>query len=93
MGRKGVEFEVEKRKEDRVQVNKPEDKKDDKKESNNSSNSSNNEPAEPEGWLENPRMMENMKYFVFAQSFVLFLTYGLPKMQQGWALLMDLIFK
>lgn len=87
MGRKGVEFEVEKRKEDRIQV------KTDKKDDSTKTSTDTAAAGESESWLESPRMVENMRYFVFAQSFVLFLTFGLPKLQEAWAFLMDQVFK
>lgn len=41
-------------------------------------------------WLESPRAVENMKYFVFAQSFVMFLTFGLPQLQKAWSFVSDM---
>lgn len=88
MGRKGAESEVEKRKEDKVVVKTA--KKDD---TTKTSSAGSEAGGESESWLESPRMIENMRYFVFAQSFVIFLTFGLPKLQQAWEFLMDQVFK
>lgn len=41
-------------------------------------------------WLESPRAVENMKYFVFVQSFVMFLTFGLPQLQKAWSFVSDM---
>lgn len=96
MGRKGVELEVEKRKEDnKVQVKKTARKEDPNKTSTSDTTTTGAaaDAGESESWLESPRMIENMRYFVFAQSFVMFLTFGLPKLQEAWAFLMDQVFK
>lgn len=43
-----------------------------------------------QSWLESPRAVENMRYFVFVQSFVMFLTFGLPQLQKAWSYVADM---
>lgn len=88
MGRKEVEFEVERR-QDKTPVGDIEPPKSDAKENEKSGGSRAKKKSEDSwsGWLENPRTMDNLTYFVIAQTFVVVLTYGIPQMMKFWTII------
>lgn len=86
MGRREVEFEVERR-QDKTPVEDTEPSKSDDKENENSGGSSTKKKKSDNSWsswLENPRTMDNLTYFVLAQTFVVLLTYGIPQVTKFW---------
>lgn len=92
MGRRGVEFEVERR-QDVTPVRDIEPSKSDAKESEKSGGSGGKKKKSEESWsswMENPRTMDNMRYFVIAQTFVIVLTYGIPHMTRFWHIIRSL---
>lgn len=92
MGRRGVEFEVERR-QDVTPVRDIEPSKSDAKESEKSGGSGGKKKKSEDSWsswMENPRTMDNMRYFVIAQTFVIVLTYGIPHMTRFWHIIRSL---
>lgn len=90
MGKRGPEFEVERRREDKALVKDEEHAP--KGSEDGGSDTQEDEEDSWRSWAENPRAVESMKYFVYVQSFVMFLTFGLPQLQKCWDLLHDLLF-
>lgn len=93
MGRREVEFEVERR-QDKTSVGETEPAKSDTKESEKSGSGAKKKKSDDSwsGWLENPRTMDNLAYFVIAQTFVVVLTYGIPQMTKFWRMIKTLYY-
>ncbi|MPC37524.1 hypothetical protein E2C01_031007 [Portunus trituberculatus] len=84
MGRRELEFEVERRREDRTPVRETEPDSDSEDEGASGGNGGGGKSTFS-SWLNNPRTMDNMSYFVIAQTFVIVLSYGIPHMIKFWA--------
>lgn len=92
MGRREVEFEVERR-QDVTPEKDIEPSKSEAKETEKSSGSGAKKKKSEDtwsSWLENPRTMDNMRYFVIAQTFVVVLAYGIPQMTRFWKIIQSL---
>ncbi|KAK8736878.1 hypothetical protein OTU49_004696 [Cherax quadricarinatus] len=96
MGRREPEFEVERRRKDRmkdIDISKKDTKGQGDKSAVGASSSSSGGGGDEDGswtsWAENPRNVQNLKFFIFAQSFVVFLTFGVPQLQKFWSMVMD----
>lgn len=97
MGGKEIEFEVERRREERLPLVKGEEaKRESKGKTQHSSKEQETTEAEDDdtwqSYFENQKTMDNMKFFIIAQSFVMFLTFGLPQMQKAFAIMQDMFF-
>lgn len=89
MGRRELEFEVERRREDKTPVRETAPADSDSEDEDTSGDGAGGKGMFS-SWMENPRTMDNMSYFVIAQTFVLVLSYGIPQMMKFWAAIRSL---